>query len=533
MEEYQHSSETQKTPSTIGGRVRALLTHIGDNIDLVNLFGRQKDYYKLFEFSTPFVASAFMWLGTRSHKSPEVREMGKKIAEVRGKLARGDISDSDFIREFRKSIKLDEISKKIQKPAEFKANLIADVMNGLTLTGISLISSWIEKRENEQLYGDYVKEEKGLSQRAGFKELRKSKNPIIADATAYYARKSRYRMLPNILSFGRVIPAIVRLFDKNGFDNNPDKYKWARSLAEKWQGIKISNAGWAAYFTWYIVARKTGSHYEFRRIWDKTEGFSQLPNRALSHGAQPGEEVTRGDISTLYGNLVQESHQKSSGLKPLIPLGPNDPLTNKLFDRIASYLNYNYIPKLFTDGKNSIDFDDPDYKNTRFSFRDLLHLMGTNGIDVDNAMTSAVKIEALAHRDRKTYDILSSRLDNIPRPHGRDFATTAEAVKSMSDYLDAVDKEARLALGDDWPPEYIRDENFRQRIIDSFAERELGIKPERKSHPVVMENTSRHSNRHSNNATPTGFSTRIDSVPDHVTRSRSPQLHDATIPAIG
>ena len=191
---------------------------------------------------------------------------------------------------------------------------------------MSWFSARSEKDALARVYGDLVKRELGLNRPATFKDLRHSNNPIIRNAADYYRRKARYRYLPDFLGLVRWIPFALK---------KTPLYRFTKWL-ENTDGITLQLGAKTGFFTWYFIRRQTGSYYEAERIWNKTVGVKDLPNRAVNRSIQPGDFVNTQDIVALYESVAKELE--------LQRFTPDDPLTSRLFDQGGTLSQ----PRLYT-----------------------------------------------------------------------------------------------------------------------------------------------------------------------------------------
>ena len=422
-------------------RVRGFFTSIGNNIDLVTLYARQKDYYKLLEMFVPFITGfSVRAFSERTYSAKlDVREQA-----IKDKLLHGN--DAEFKQAYRNKLELDEA----KETALLHTSKGIDAAHTAFQAGMSAFSAWWEKSSTVRVYQKVVQQELQLDRPIKFSDLKKSSNPIIRHAAEYYSLKSLVRYIPDMFGLIRFVPSVTQYA--------PFIHKFVKPLhLEKIDGIAAVLGAKSAYFTWYFIKRQTGSHYELTRIWNKTEGIKEAPNRAVNQNINPGELVTQDDIIALYRNVAKEQNLPDFTL--------DDPLTSRVFEQVARYLNHNYTPKLYQvkrPGDQTADLN-----GTKFSHARLVELFGTGGIEVEDALATSIRLEVLARKGLAEYHDISARLRHIKRPLKEQFPTTDAAASALSAYLDMLDREAKIALGDSWPPRYVEEE-IRPRLLQAY-----------------------------------------------------------------
>lgn len=483
------------------------MKQLGNNVRLIDLYARQKDFYKLFEMLGPILAYVFPWdkvEGSKPKHSSGLTEISGRIDDARGRKTQfatqlqGLLDEKAerpvrtfFSRRFRNERRaaergllqatMDEAqgitdyrTEKITVNPRYQLHqlnqgLVGDTLNfGLNI-GISQFSAWWEKSTVVRTYEDLIRTELNISGQVKFSDLKKSKNPIVKEAADYYGRKSVIRMLPDFAGLIRWVPRIYfgiqqARYGQDGWaekskDSATAKFMW--QVADKIKGIPLLIGLKTFFFSWYFLERQTGSFYESENIWNKTEGVAKVPNRALNQNILPGEFVTRQEIATLYVRFREEN--PGFGLQNFTP---DDPLSSRVFEQVARYLNRTYMPKLFAitePGKQA------DLRDKRLTHAMLIELVGTKGLRVEDAIGSAIKLEILAHYGSradehgpklalKKYHEVSAILDNIPHPQRTDFLTLDDAVEGIRGYYSKMQSIAQEYLGDAWPPHYVEHE---------------------------------------------------------------------------
>lgn len=462
-------------------RVRGFFTSIGNNIDLVTLYARQKDYYKLLEMVAPFISGISLRSFIKFTHAAKLDEHERGIKE---RLMNG--SDSEFRQAYREKMQLEAA---VEKATVNTAKGLDAAHTGFQV-GLSAFSAWWEKSSTVRVYQKVVQQELQLDRPIKFSDLKKSANPIIRNAADYYSLKSLVRYIPDAFGLIRFVPAVTQYV--------PFIHKFIKPLhLEKIDGVAALLGAKSAYFTWYFIKRQTGSHYELARIWNKTEGIKYPPNRAVNQNINPGELVTQDDIIALYRNVAKEQNLPDFTL--------DDPLTSRVFEQVARYLNHNYTPELYQVKRPAEQT--PDLKDTTFTHARLVELFGTGGIDKDDAMATAIRLEVLTRKGYAAYHAISFRLQHIKRPDEKRFKTTDDAAAALSDYLSTLDREAKIVLGEAWPPKYVEEE-IRPRVLQAYLGK--GFKPlapekaveQNIAHPVSAPEMQATARRFSDSVTP-------------------------------
>ena len=502
-------------PKGWGDKWRALGRKITNNVDLINLYARGKDGYKIFEIFGPIIGQLFSW-GVKGTK-PENDESVLKIKAVMDKHADSrdaaaakrlnlidklksdqnlsnedatpnSIYDNNDVRNALEAKDRYESMRNEQKKlhdAQVKAlgttydyknlkiGLVADLLNFALQWGISKFSTSSERDTVVRTYENLAREELGITNRAiKFDDLKRMKNPIVREAVDYYSKKSWYRSLPDFAGLVRLVPlaifaAIPKLKDAKGFLS---KALW--TVAKKVDGVKLLLGAKTGYFAWYFTHRQTGSFYQAEELWNKTEGQINPENREVNQNTQAGNFVTQLEISTFY----EEFRKENLNLK-LAQYTPQDPLSSRIFDQAARYLNHHYVPDLY---KISEPKKQDDLRDKNMTHAMLIELMGSGGLKVQDAMGSALRMEVMAYNGRygereaiDRYREVSKIIDKIERPDRANHVTQDELVEATYHYLKQIDKVGREYLGDFWPPKYIDNELKRGYITAVFKDREV------------------------------------------------------------
>lgn len=398
------------------------LLKLGDNVDQINLYARLKDFYKVFEMGSLLATTN---MGVRAYQATNTK-----------------------------------ISDDAQWKSSAKWGRRADGANAIFQGGLSYYSAWLDEKAAVRTYEKAVKEELNLDRPVTFSDLSKSNNPIIHDTAAYYSEKAFQRAWPDAFGLVRFVPLAAKaLMGEKGYE--------ATKALEAIPGTTLGLGMKSFFFSWYFTSRKTGTNYEMVRIWNKTEGVSERPNRALNQGVNPGELVTSEDITALY-EAYRNDYQKRD-------FTVDDPLTARLFEQVARYLNHNYIPKLYINKRPDL-FDTElnpeigqerirDLDNTHLTHANLVEFLGTGGFDIDAAIATAIRLEVMAHKGTEAYQAVSKRLETIERPS--ETLMPEEYKTKMLDYVNKLNQVAESALGGVWPPTYVK-KRINKGIFDSY-----------------------------------------------------------------
>ena len=430
-------------------RLRHKMEMIGNNVDQINLFARMKDTYKIFESISDFVT---LFIGAN---------LGYRYAKSEHEI---------------KSL-ADEINHNKKINLGVKIGVATDVTNTAYQMGLSRYSYWLEKREMQRSYGGIVQEELGLTRPATFEDMKRSQNPIIRDTAHYYTKKNLWRSLPDLAGLIRVVPFILGAVSQKARESN---FVQALKLIP---GIKLGLGMKTAFFGWYFASRQTGTNYALRRIWDKTEG--QAPNlRSFNHGVLTGELVNSEEITKLYSEYTKDYEKREFTV--------NDPLTGRIFEQIARQLNYNYMPDLYLAKRAELFEEGPnqekgrarkyDLMGTNMTHAKLVEFVGSDGVDVDDALLTAIRLEVLARKGVTEYRQLNEQLTNVHRPSTT--LSQEEYEQGLIHYFDTLSHYASNALGEAWPPYYVA--RMSDKIINSYL----------KENPNVTIETSKQLRQH-------------------------------------
>ena len=504
-------------PQGFWDRMREKGRRLANNVRLIDLYGRGKDGYKLFEMLGPIVGNLLpsKYRGANVDSDPAIKEAKARTkayeaefnrldkeyhAEVRkslglakdAKIPEGVIPDSSTKLESlglrkgeqaglhsRSKTAQDKLKKDLEpqyKIKDLRGGVIADSLNFVLQLGISLFSTNVEREKVLRTYRNLASDELGISSESvKFNDLKKVKNPIVREAVDYYSKKSWRRMVPDFAGLIRVIPLIAFAAFPKLKTKDESLGKWGKkvgnllwTIAEKIDGIKLLLGAKTAYFAWYFTNRQTGSFYQAESLWDKTEGISTDSNRQVNQNVLTGDFVNQLEIARLY-----EEFRKEQPEMKLEPYTPNDPLTNRIFEQTARYLNHTYMAPLF---KISEQGKQQDLPKKHLTHAMLVELVGSGGLQVQDAMGSALRLEVLAYHGRKSpkqgiekFREVSKILKQLPHPRRTDHKTQEELVEAVHDYLEQVDTIGREYLGDFWPPIYI-DRQLKEGFIKAMFE---------------------------------------------------------------
>lgn len=404
MTKQSKTQEILRSNESTLDRFRRWGESIFNNIDQVNYFGRLKDVSKIFEA----LASGII-LTRRYNDTPQ------------GEASR------------------------------LRVGMIADAINGVFQIGLSYLSNWDDKSRTLRTYEKLVKEEFSLDRAVTFDDLKHSQNPIIRDTASYYSRKALYRLIPDFFNFIRFVPRALGLLGEGA-------YKATKPL-EDIPGITMSLGVKGLYFGWYFTERIEGSHYALKGLWNKTEGVTTSSNRQINQNVEPGTFVRWGEVSKLYTYFCQEHPQMN-----LSVFTPDDPLTSRVFEQVARYLNHSYQPKLFAMQESKEKQED--LKGKYFSHAMLVDFLGSGSLRVEDAIGSAIRLEIMAHYGQKDNIGESMKklreadhmLKQIPRPALKDYASVEQGTAALKNYFAQMSNVAEHFLGDAWPTAYFEKE---------------------------------------------------------------------------
>lgn len=153
--------------------VREKLTHVGNNVRLIDLYARQKDFYKIFELIGPVLGAAIPRSATvrgskpRDELDAESDSIDQARARVVSSFRSGDMNGwrqavtevEEGVTNYRKKKEALEYKYKLKK---LDANLVGDTLNFFLQLGISQFSSWWEKGMVVRTYEKLVREEQGI-----------------------------------------------------------------------------------------------------------------------------------------------------------------------------------------------------------------------------------------------------------------------------------------------------------------------------------------------------------------------------------
>lgn len=466
-----------KTPAADNspqGWLQRKLSQLGNNVRLIDLYRSQKDYYKLLEMIGPVLGSVLPWNKFSGNKprhvlQDEIERLDKAEGAKLDYLKRSDrnLASHEYANLEQEAVAANRTFNHAKTAIEPKLalqrlnnGLWGDTLNFFLQTAISKFSSWWEKGMVVRTYEDLVRTEFDLSGAVTFKDLQKSKNPIVQEATHYYSRKALIRALPDLTGLIRWIPKLYYLLQGKAPSNSTNASgldKLMYNLSENVDGMKMLLGMKTIFFSWYFFERETGSFYEAQNLWNKTEGIKNLPNRGLNQNVQPGEFVRWQEIRTLYERFREE--QPKMGLAEFTT---HDPLTTRVFEQVARYLNFHYMRDIFEMAEKS---KQDNLKGTRFTHAMLIDLVGNGGLNVDDAIGSAIRLEIMAHYGAEKQSLgmqkfreAQSMIAKIKRPKLNDYATPEQGAEALHSYFVQMNSIAELFLGDAWPSRYFEEE---------------------------------------------------------------------------
>ena len=386
-------------------RLRQRALSFGSNVDPINFFARLKDMHKLIE-TVGVAASA--------------------VASA------GMINASD----------------EAKKSKAFGIGVAVDVVNTAFQLGLSGYTTWWERQALVLTYEKLVSEELKLNRPVKFSDLKQSENDLVRNAAAYYDKKSTLRWLPDLAGLVRLVPVALGQVDKltGGKTQLDNKYT---GVLRDVPGIPAGLGAKTLFFSWYFASRQTGSHYELARIWNKTEGISKMPNRAVNSNVNPGELVTSEEITALYESVRKERGQREFTV--------DDPLTSRLFEQVARYLNHQYVPKLYAEKRPDLHVDGSlkDLQGTQLTHAKLITLFGSGGIDINDALATALRIEVISRLGTEAYKDVNNQLKRIQRPNEN--LPNSQFESELATYMGKIDALGKAALAEQWPPHYVQE----------------------------------------------------------------------------
>jgi hypothetical protein len=397
-------------------RVNDWLLNFGSNVDENMRFGRLKDLSRFLDFVADSAASITLY----------ARFQGGIDGRDKQKMA-----DYDRI--------------------AVKWRLGTNLVNTLLQSGILGVGISLDKIYATRVFEGLIREEGIVTkdQKVNFSDLHKSSNPLVKIAAGRFARKNFARILPLASGLLPIIPEATRHMsnlDEHGFKANSGPYKYTKWI----EMLPGSNTllGFIAMYFGYSLTRQPDSFHQFQHIWNKTEGVLNVDNRIINKGIKPGEMVTSQDITALYDVVSKELN--------LTPFTIRDALSSRLFEQVARYLNHHYIPELFEVQRP--DLHDKERKGdligTSFDMAKLVEFMGKGGMDIDDSLETAAKLEVISRKGIAEFHKVSKQFEKLRRPHPENY-TPSEFKARIKDYMKDVHTVAVNALGEAWPPYYV------------------------------------------------------------------------------
>lgn len=497
--------------------MRDLSRRVSNNVRLIDLYARGKDFYKLNAMIGPlagFLVRDLNWaiFGRRTKEETDSISFSKVSDELLEKAHKKTIqmdrlvekerglekntfhslnpnNEDHLTSKDRKNAEIQKLSDEIQglekksgfslyeyyrakreglpkvKYRNLNQALVGDTLNFALQSGISLYSSSTERDMVLRTYKDIAKAELGINDRdIKFRDLKRVKNPIVKEAVDYYTKKSIRRALPDFVGLIRWIPKILFHFNKDlrgmgGVDGDSKLTKTLWFVAEKIDGIAALLGSKTFYFVWYFTNRQTGSFYQVEKLWNKTEGITNDSNREVNQNVLTGDFVNRLEIARLYEEFRKENPSLRMGQFTV-----NDPLTNRVFEQTSRYLNHSYQSKLFTisEGDKGLEDMGPGNEKKFFNHAMLVEFIGSGGLRAEDALGSAIRLEVLAVHGRKgvkegirKYREVSQILEKIKHPERATALTQEQSILEMQQYFKQLDSVGREYLGKYWPAKYI------------------------------------------------------------------------------
>ncbi len=437
---------------------------IGHNIDLVTFQGRVKDLYKAAD--SVGVGISLLLKNVFWRRPGEIGTNPAEQFEELAKLFESSTSHEDLKKGAPGPLKtIAEKFKELRdknvraESARLFGNRVGDALNFLAQWAIAKTSNNVEQDKLTRVYAEALKQELGVTTLTK-EDYKRSANPIISNSVEYYARKGKYRMLPVWLGLVHAIPAIASLFGQ--------KAEKATNWMNDFSGSDLSLGGMAGYYAWYFSKRQKGAFYELDDIWDQTEGITTAENRTINRGVNPGTLVTSEKITKLYDEVSKEQNIPAFEV--------TDPLTNRIFDQIARYLNHQYQPLLYRVKKPDPKLHE-ELKGSHFTHADLITLLGTQGIDINDAYATALRMETLARTNIEQYRKVNEAIAANPHPVKSAFASEADFANGLGAYIAKLDAIGEATLGTAWPASYIKNE-IRPNIASAYNLTPPPLEPE-------------------------------------------------------
>ncbi len=500
-------SSNEAQPSNNGG-LKGYGQKLANNIDPLNLYARLKDYYKGIEIAAPWMADILTRGAITSEKSKKFQENKSNMQNAAQKFSQLDQDPSkwskkdankskgwarDFVVGFWKNKNLRDEESNADRVSKLQTGVAGDTAFFGIQALLSWFSGWAEKEQVKRTFGDIASVEfKKPKAELNLKDLRKSKNPLLREAASYYGKKAFLRSITDFAGLLRWVPFLIykvqdkgvlgtkflKATEENKLINHSSGEKSTRlgrnlNRVEKFgDGIKALMFAKTFFFQWYFSSRQTGSFYEAKNIWNITEGIATAPNRALNENTDTGEFVTRQHITKLYQRFQEENPEMG-----LAEFTRDDPLSSRVFEQTARYLNHTYMPKLFAISEPGKQQDLPS-KNITHAM--LVEFVGTGGLRVEDALGSSLRLEVMAYHGSKgvrngieKYHEVSAVLENLPRPERGHNLSQEETVEQVREYLSQIDAIGREYLGSHWPPKYMNEELKRGFIKAVFEGKQI------------------------------------------------------------
>ncbi|MCC7260647.1 MAG: hypothetical protein IT567_06405 [Alphaproteobacteria bacterium] len=268
--------------------------------------------------------------------------------------------------------------------------------------GFTVYEYFASRAEARDLFADYIREEKGLPSggKVSFSDVASSDNQLLTSATKLLGRNA---LLGFITDLPFIVPTIIR-----EVTHRMDPEREESRLLKPGVGA-IAGVGSKAGYTIY------------RQNADKPNSVDALMMlRRVMFDKESFEPVTANQVLMVYQRFAVEHNMPTLN-------GPSD-AAMAVFERIAKYLDFT----------RHHERDHPDVpQQVKFSLPELVYLIGTGKLDINNLQNTEAWLEVLSHGDIKMAREIEKKI--TPQDNS---ALMSAAVELHNDY------EARKAAHD-------------------------------------------------------------------------------------
>lgn len=249
-----------------------------------------------------------------------------------------------------------------------KLGILQEAVGFVASFGFTVYEYFASRAEAKNLFADYIREEKGLPPegKVSFSDVANSDNQLLTSATKLLGRNAVWGFISD-LPF--IVPTIVRTIrNKDASEEAVESSPWLKPGVGAIVGVG-SKAGYTIYRQNADKPNSVDALMMLRRVMFDKESF---------------EPVTANQVLMVYQRFAGEHNMPTLN-------GPSD-AAMAVFERIAKYLDFT----------RHHERDHPDVpQQVKFSLPELVYLIGTGKLDINNLQNTEAWLEVLSHGDIK------------------------------------------------------------------------------------------------------------------------------------